>query len=111
MTIVYEYKWLIGLLLAGGIYTYFYHKRNGTQKTLDLYRQVAYQLMLVAEKRLFSGQDKLNYVVNGMYTLLPDKLSYFVTQEELMEWIQTLYDDFVMDFLDDGELNDSNTIH
>ncbi len=96
---------LIGLAIVG--ITYLVYKKKGIDGTLDLYRDVAFQLMLSAEKRFFYGEEKKDYVVECLYLMLPTKVTAFLTREDIKNWMQTLYDDFIMDYLDDGYLNKS----
>lgn len=71
--------------------------KKGPEETLDDFREVAYQIMLVAEKKFSDGDKKFIYVVERVYELLVDPLKAIFTKNDAQKWIQTLYDDFVKD--------------
>lgn len=89
------------------IFTYLYAKKHGTKKTIKDYRLIAYQLMLTAEKSKIGGEVKRLFVTHTLYSILPIKLRALFTIGELEEWVQGIYDHYVMDYLDDGVLNNS----
>ncbi|WP_105618164.1 hypothetical protein [Vallitalea okinawensis] len=95
---------LIGLVA----YTSWSIKVRGTKETLENFREVAFKFMLAAEKKFSNGDKKFIYVVERLYVILPDPIKVVFTKDDIQKWVQTLYDDFVMDYLDDGQLNDSN---
>lgn len=102
-----SYWWLIIVIVGVIIYFVWFYKRHGKDATLDEFREMVYKLMLAAEKQLEDNEEKLNWVVERLHSLLPFSLKAMFTTEDLMIWVQKLYDEF-KDFMDDGELNDSN---
>lgn len=107
--ILYNYGWIILLVLAICVYFYWYFKKYGRVKTLDRFRETAYQFMLLAEKRFGDGEGhiKFMWVVERFYPILPDTLKFFISKEAAEGWLQELYDE-LKDLLDDGQFNDSN---
>lgn len=105
-TIIYMLA-VAGIIAVGGTFTYYYYKKNGLKKTIEDYRHVVYQLMLTAEKNAVGGETKRLFVTNTLYAILPQRLKALFTIKELEIWIQLIYDNYVMDYLDDGELNNS----
>lgn len=96
-----------GMTALSGMFTYYYYKKNGLRKTIEDYRHVVYQLMLTAEKSAVGGETKRLFVTNTLYAILPQRLKALFTIKELEVWIQLIYDNYVMDYLDDGQLNNS----
>lgn len=102
-----NYWWIILIIL--GVITYFiwFYRKHGKEATLEEFRESVYKLMLAAEKQLEGNEEKFNWVVQRLHALLPISLKVLFTSEDLVFWVQKLYDEF-KDFMDDGELNDSN---
>lgn len=98
-------NWL-GLLLVIGFLVYFVYISITKQWTKV--RELAYQMMLLAE-RTFSNEDgkiKFDFVVRVVYKNLPPWLKLFVKEEDLRNLIQAWYE-IAKDFLDDGQVNES----
>lgn len=83
-------------------------KTKGPEATLDEFREVLYKLMLAAEKKLSDGDEKFKFVTDRFYVLLPDVVKLLFTEEDIQDYVQEVYDEFIIDYLDDGLLNDSN---
>lgn len=99
---------LVICFIGVALYITWSLNHRGKKQTLDDFRYIAYQLMLVAEKKYSLNEDKFFYVVEEMYKYLPVPLNLIVTKAELQKWVNRVYDDFVIDFMDDGKINDSN---
>lgn len=97
----------LGFVGFGG-YVAWTLKTKGPQGALDEFREIAFQLMLAAEKKFSDGDEKFKYVIEKLYVVLPDMIKYIFTEDEIRQWVQDLYDEFIIDYLDDGLLNDSN---
>ncbi|QOR35681.1 hypothetical protein IMX26_02290 [Clostridium sp. 'deep sea'] len=56
-------------------------------------RELAYKLMLLAEKDFESGsgKEKFEWVINKIYEHLPKVTNLFVSREELEQYVQQLY--------------------
>lgn len=71
-------------------------------------RQLAYQLMLRAEKVFTSinGQEKFAVVLTELYDRIPPWVKLFVSRKDLEVLLQRWYDS-AKDWLDDGKVNGS----
>ena len=72
-------------------------------------RASAYKLILEAEKVIRGtkrGQDRLEYVLDRLYCLMPTWLQFFVSEESLREKLQEWFE-HLKDYLDDGKKNQS----
>lgn len=71
-------------------------------------RELAYQLMLLAERNLKDqeGKIKFDFVVVMVYRSLPGWMKIFIKEDDISELVQTWYDK-AKDFLDDGQINNS----
>lgn len=107
--LMFEYGWIVVLLMGVGGYFWYYFKVNGKQAGLKELRERAYQLMLLAEKKFADGdgEAKMAWVADKIWLLLPDTMKFVLSEEDLTKLLQELYEE-LEDFLDDGELNDSN---
>ena len=95
---------LISLILGGvAIIAYLVITKQWTQ-----IRQLAYQLMLRAEKVFtgINGQEKFAVVLTELYDRIPPWLKLFVTRRDLEVMMQRWYD-AAKDWLDDGQINGS----
>lgn len=72
-------------------------------KFCNKFRNKVYQLFIKAENEAESGQ-KMNYVVEHIYSILPYPISLFVNETGL-RWILQKMFDVIKDFLDDGKIN------
>lgn len=72
-------------------------------------RLLVYALVMYAEKVFESeeGRKKKEVVINKVYELLPDKFRWLITKKRIEKYIDKALDELV-DYLDDGQLNDSN---
>lgn len=78
-------------------------------KGLDGIRAEVYQLMLKAEHDYIqsgAGRQKLKYVVSRARSLLPGWLQFFISDDFLMDLIDSWFRE-VKDLLDDGKINES----
>ena len=67
------------------------------------FRNKVYQLFIKAENEAESGQ-KMDYVVEHVYSILPYPISLFIN-ESALRWILQKMFDVIKDFLDDGKIN------
>ncbi|MCX7771961.1 MAG: hypothetical protein N2376_02480 [Clostridia bacterium] len=95
-----------GLLILIGALVYLVYITVTHQWTKV--REMAYQLMLLAERN-YSDSDgnlKLDFVAALLYKNLPPWMKIFVSEKAIKELIQKWYE-MAKDFLDDGIINDS----
>jgi polysaccharide deacetylase 2 family uncharacterized protein YibQ len=108
-----NYGWIIVLAVAYALYVYNIKKKYGKNKALETIRVDAYRLMLRAEKKWgtnnSTGKTKFNYVVDSLYKMLPYTAKVFLTQDELENFVQELYNK-TKDYLDDGAINNSVSV-
>lgn len=78
----------------------------GILKLCSKVRSKVYQLFIKAEKEAKKG-EKMDYVVEQIYSLLPSPINIFVN-EAALRWILQKMFDVVKDFLNDGKLNNNN---
>ncbi|MCR4436145.1 MAG: hypothetical protein QHH06_10230 [Clostridiales bacterium] len=73
-------------------------------------REMAYKIMLAAEKVFATGegQKKFDYVFDRVYSLVPAWLKLFLPPEELKRKLQEWYI-LSKDYMDDGKVNHSIT--
>lgn len=69
-------------------------------------RLKAYKYFLIAENKFKKGDDKMDYVVNEIYSYLP--VYFKILPISFYRWLLQLFFDGFHDFLDDGILNRSN---
>lgn len=99
---------VIGVVLIVAIVAFILYAKN---KTLDDIRKDAYQAFLKAEK-LFTesgaGVEKMTWVVEKVYALLPTWLRLIVTQSMIELLLQKWFEE-IKDLLDDGKNNNSTS--
>lgn len=66
-------------------------------------RNKVYKLFILAEKDAESGQ-KMDYVVEHIYQLLPTSVGIFLNERVLRYILQKMFD-VIKDFLNDGKIN------
>lgn len=71
-------------------------------------RLKAYEYFLKAEHEFISGhgEDKMNYVIENVYSYLPTIITIFISQKTLKMIIQNMFYE-IKDLLDDGKINKS----
>lgn len=97
---------LIALIIGAlAVITYLVVTKQWTQ-----IRQLAYQLMLRAEKVFtgINGPEKFAVVLTELYDRIPPWLKLFITRRDLEVMMQRWYD-AAKDWLDDGTINGSTT--
>lgn len=100
---LYEYGWIaVGLALVG-YYFYRLYIKHGWSEV----RKKVYELMLVAEKQFNIGEQKLYWVADNIYNLLPNSAKFVLKKKDLINTVQYIYDTS-FDFMDDGKINNSN---
>jgi len=70
-------------------------------------RQKAYHLFLIAEHKFDNGDERMEYVLDNIYNLLPYPITIFISRDTFRDILQKLFDE-IHDFLDDAKLNKSN---
>ena len=73
------------ILVAVLMYVAWQIKKNGLKNT-------AIQLIVEAEKQLENGDEKMNYCIEKMITLIPMPFSLFVTTDMVKDLIQSVFD-------------------
>jgi hypothetical protein len=93
------------LLMAFGYVLYLVCNKKWEQL-----RVTAYRLILQAEK-VFTGtkrgQERFEFVLDRLYSLIPGWLQFFVDRKTLREKLQEWYN-HVKDYLDDAKINGSS---
>lgn len=74
-------------------------------KVCSNFRDKVYQLFLKAEKEAKKG-EKMDYVVQQIYQLIPSPFNLFVNETALRWLLQKMFD-VVKDFLNDGKINNN----
>jgi hypothetical protein len=89
------------------------YKTQGKEAAMKELRELAYQLMLGAEK-LFGrdmGKSKMEWCINQFYRqIAPGWLAKMLPENTVEEFLQKVYDDYynkLKDYLDDGQVNGS----
>lgn len=90
------------------MYLGFILRTKGKEAAISELRELAYALMVKAQKQFGDGQGsiKMEWVVEKLKPLLPRYTWLFFDEEDFITWLQTLYDK-TLDLLDDGKINDS----
>ncbi len=102
-SIVWEYRFI--LILAAALGTFGITEWNS-------FKAKAYAIMLQAkslakDKVLKSGDEQVNWVIKKLYETLPKTWTNLVSEERMRKIIYNLYYK-AKDYLDDGEMNNSN---
>ena len=72
-------------------------------KISSKFRNKVYKLFILAEKEAKSG-EKMDYVVEHIYNMLPTTISFFLNERILRYILQKMFD-VIKDFLNDGKVN------
>lgn len=98
---------LLPLLLVIG-YLLYVLKTKGKEAALSELRELAYALMIKAQKKFGDGNGhiKMDWVVERLKPILPEYVWLFASEEDFIRWLQTLYDE-TLDLLDNGKLDGS----
>lgn len=98
-------NWL-GLLIVIAALAYMIYL--GITKQWTKIRELAYRVMLLAERNFSDEEGKLkfNFVVDIVYRYIPVWLRIFIKESDIRNLIQKWYE-MAKDFLDDGQINDS----
>jgi hypothetical protein len=76
-------------------------------KTNKNIRIKAYEYFLKAEHEISAtGEEKMQYVIDNIYSYLPTIIRIFVSPELLEKIVQKMFDE-IKDLLDDGKINKS----
>lgn len=72
------------------------------------FRKIAYKLFVKAEEEYKSGEgeEKMNYVVSNIHSILPGCVSMFIPEAVLKKILQCFFNE-LKDVLDDGKFNKS----
>ncbi len=94
---LFNYGWIILLLLIFAVRMIYIYRRDGKEMFLKWLKVEAYKMMLVAEKEWERdkgfGRTKFNFVLNRLYPLLPRSLIYFVSKDDLAIILEKWYND------------------
>lgn len=102
LNFLWEYRFIIVVLLALGSYVLFEWQK---------FKAVAYAVMLKAKSLakdavLNSGTQQEDWVVKKLLLLLPKSWLIFLSEDKLRGIVHWLYHK-AKDYIDDGQLNDS----
>lgn len=98
----------VSLLIALVVGTYTAYLVVSNQ--WDRIRKYAEKLMLFAEDNITGskkGKQRMAYVLDQVYQLLPGWLKVFVSRERMQEILQSWYND-IKDYLDNGKVDGSS---
>lgn len=83
-----EISIVVILVIAFGLWLAWQIKKNGL-------KEFAVQMIIKAEDMYKKGQneEKMNYVIDKVISLIPLPLSLFITREMVKNFIQKIFDD------------------
>lgn len=104
MEFLFEYGWIIMGVVGVLGYFFYVYKKFGKEKAFLFAREVAYKLMLAAQKKFGqdSGKEKMDWVVDRFYILLPRTAQVAFSKVEILEFLQDTYNGF-KDFIKEGQ--------
>ncbi|OPJ57179.1 hypothetical protein [Alkalithermobacter paradoxus] len=105
-SILHEYGWFFLLIIVIVGYMVYIYKRFGEKVAIKEARELAYKLMLIAEKNFVNGDEKFAWVVRKFYNMIPEYTKSLFTEKEIESFVQNSYDE-IKDILDDGKKNNS----
>lgn len=84
-------------------------KTQGKTAAIHEAREIAYKLMVKAEKHLGtdSGKLKMAYVMDRFWVLVPAAFKLIVSKRDAEKFLQGVYDE-LKDYMDDGLNNNSD---
>lgn len=104
MNFLYEYGWIIVVVVGMIGYFFYVYKKFGKEKAILVAKEVAYKLMLAAQKKFGqdAGKEKMTWVVNYFYNKLPKTAQMVFSTIDIMEFLQNVYDEF-QEFIKAGQ--------
>ncbi|GAA0181433.1 hypothetical protein SH2C18_39670 [Clostridium sediminicola] len=102
LTFLWEYKFIIVILVSIILFAFLEWEK---------FKSIVYVLMLQAKRLakdavLSSGKEQEEWVVKKLYTLLPKTITRNIS-DKLMHKIVHIFYIKAMDYIDDGEFNNS----
>ncbi|KXZ39855.1 hypothetical protein SAMN05661008_00924 [Alkalithermobacter thermoalcaliphilus JW-YL-7 = DSM 7308] len=104
--VLYNYSLYFLLIAVICGYMIYIYKKYEEKVAIKEARELAYKLMLTAEKLFVKGDEKFIWVVNKFYNMLPEYTKNLFTEEDVENFIQKSFDE-IKDILDDGMKNNS----
>lgn len=100
---------MIGVVVFTFIYLALMAKDQGKTAAINKAREIAYQLMVRAEKQMKTetGRAKMSYVMNLFWARVPAAFKLIITRDDADKFVQNLYEELV-DYMDDGVMNNSD---
>ncbi len=87
------YVWIIFILLINCGYIYYIYKTSGEKIALKQAKEIAYKLMLYAEKNFESDSEKFQWVAQKFYETIPSSIKNLITQDMIEDFLQKTYDE------------------
>ena len=87
----------------------FYVVYLAVNRKWDQLRGIAYRFILQAESVIRGtkkGQERFEFVIDRLYSLIPGWLRFFISEESLREKLQEWFDT-IKDYLDNGKIDGS----
>ncbi|MCT4509262.1 MAG: hypothetical protein N4A48_11020 [Tepidibacter sp.] len=87
------YVWIIFILLINAGYIYYIYKTFGEKIALKQAKEIAYKLMLYAEKNFETNEEKFQWVAKKFYETIPSSIKQIITQDMIEDFLQKTYDE------------------
>ncbi len=100
----FSYGLIFLVIFVTGGYLFYVYKQLGEKAAIVQAKELAYKLMLFAEKRLELGEEKFDWVVKRFYDLLPDTAKILFREEDIELFLQKTYDE-LKDILEGEDKN------
>ncbi|MEJ8553277.1 hypothetical protein [Tepidibacter sp. Z1-5] len=87
------YVWIIFILSISAGYIYYIYKTFGEKIALKQAKEIAYRLMLYAEKNFETDDEKFQWVAQKFYETIPSSIKNLITQDMIEDFLQKTYDE------------------
>ncbi|WP_099189135.1 hypothetical protein [Tepidibacter mesophilus] len=87
------YVWIMFILLISSGYIYYIYKIFGEKIAIKEAKEIAYRLMLYAEKNFENDDEKFQWVVQKFYETIPSSIKKLITQDMIEDFLQKTYDE------------------
>lgn len=87
------YAWIIFILLINAGYIYYIYKIFGEKIALKQAKEIAYRLMLYAEKNFETDDEKFQWVAQKFYKTIPSSIKTILPQDMIEDFLQKTYDE------------------
>ncbi|CAH2213648.1 hypothetical protein [Tepidibacter aestuarii] len=87
------YVWIIFILLISAGYVYYIYKTLSEKIALKQSKEIAYRLMLYAEKNFETDKEKFQWVAQKFYETTSSSIKDLITQDMIEDFLQETYDE------------------